>query len=265
MAGVTSHQRWKSRGGIVVIVSACLYSALALKLLLSGLFRSHSALLVYCLVSIVRLVGATFFRAGTNYYAYWWMATEVFSWLIYVVLVLDVQGRLFDQFPGLATFSRRFVQASVILAVGLSLVLALPEFGRTEKPFPVLAAFLAVQRAVLTSLVIFLLLQVAALVVLRLPLRSNTVAHTVIFFFYFLFKAWLNLLLDVVGFHVSSTLSTILLTLSSACVVGWIILLTPRGEAVRVRVGHQWDPERGEQLVEHLASINASLSRSGRK
>lgn len=250
---------------MMVIVAACLYLILCLKLFLTGLFRSYLGLAIYCVASLVRLAGAGFFRAGTNSYAYWWMSTEIFSWLLYVFLVLDLQSRLFDQFPGLATFSRRFFQVSVILAVGLSLVLAVPEIGRPDKPFPVLAAFLAVQRAVLTSLVIFLLLQVAALVVLRLPLRTNTVAHTVIFFFYFVFKAWLNFVLDMLGYHANSSISTVLVGLSSLCVICWVVFLTPTGESIRVRVGHQWDPERGEQLVEHLASLNASLSRSGRK
>jgi hypothetical protein len=238
-------------------------SGLAIRLTLSGLGRRYRSLLLFCLLTIIRTSSVFVWKQDTDNYAYFWMATEIVSWILFLLLVLDVYSSLFEQFRAFAAVGRRVFQWGLSLSVVGSLIFTLVT-APADGPFPIYAALLVTQRAVLSSLILFTLILMAALVYLRLPLRRNTVVFATVFFLYFMAKASLTLLFQTLGPDIRPTVNIVLSLVANACFVAWMMGLSPAGEQTSVRVGHQWNAAEGDKLVRQLSAINESLSR-GRK
>jgi hypothetical protein len=236
-------------------------SGLAIRLALSGLGQSYRSLLLFCLFTVVRTSSVFVWKQDTDNYAYFWMATEILSWVLYLLLVLDVYSSLFEQFRAFAALGRRVFQWGLSLSVIGSLAFSLFT-APAEGAFPVYAALLVTQRAVLTSLILFTLVLMAALVYLRIPLRRNTVVFASVFFLYFLAKAGLILIFQTLGPDIRSSVNVGLSLLANACFVAWMVGISPAGETTSVRVGHQWNAAEGDKLIQQLSAINESLSRS---
>lgn len=249
----------------LLILGVALCCGLALKLWRAGLLAQYRILFVYALFTAVRvsvplIVG---WRNPSSAYANWWVLTEAISWIIYVVLVLELYSAIFYQFPALASFGKKIFQ----LAIGVSVVVALAGmflFSPTVSKYPGLDALLITRRVIMTSLIVFLILLLFSMSWFRVKLKKNTIIHAIVFFVYFLAKAGVVFVLQSVGFKVLSTVNLILLGISNLCILVWIVGLTRTGEMAQVAVGHQWNPEKGERLVEQLAALNSTLARSNR-
>lgn len=247
----------------LIILGFLLCSGLAIKLWKSGLVSSYKALFIYSIFSIIRALIPSIFqwKQTSSTYAYWWLGTEVVSWIIYVVLVLELYSAIFHQFPALASFGRKLFQ----IAIGVSVLVGLGGmflFSSHPSQFPLLDGVLLTRRVVMTSLLIFLICLLFSLSWFRIRLKPNTIVHTVIFFIYFLAKAGFVLVLQVLGFNVLTFLNLVLLGISNLSILAWAIFLTQRGESTEVIVGHNWNPEKGKRLAEQLAALNSSLART---
>lgn len=249
----------------LLILGVALCCGLALKLWRAGLLAQYRILFIYALFTAVRvsvplIIG---WRNPSSAYANWWVLTEAISWIIYVVLVLELYSAIFHQFPALASFGKKIFQ----IAIGVSVVFALAGmflFSPTVSKYPGLDALLITRRVIMTSLIIFLILLMFSISWFRVRLKPNTITHAIIFFIYFLSKAGFVFVLQAAGFQLLPTLNMVLLGISNLCILGWIVALTRRGENAVVVVGHQWNPEKGERLVEQLAALNSTLARSNR-
>lgn len=247
----------------LIIIGFLLCSGLAIKLWLSGLVSHYKGLFVYVLFSIFRVLVPLVFQWKQNSQAYanWWVATEVTSWIIYVVLVLELYSAIFHQFPALASFGRKLFQ----IAIGVSVLVGLGGmflFSPNPSQFPILDAVLLTRRVIMTSLLIFLISLLFSLSLFRIRLRPNTIVHACIFFIYFLSKAGIVLVLQILGARVLTSVNLVFLVISNLSILAWAVFLTRRGEATEVMIGHQWNPEQGERLTKQLIALNSSLSRS---
>lgn len=247
----------------LLIVGCILHIALAARLLTSGLWRSYQWLTWLSVVSALRLGITPFLKPGTNRYFWWWAATEVCLWLVFVILTLDLQSQIFRRFPGLATFSRRFLKITLSVAIPLSLLSIYPALNSERAGGPIIIlSLLAVQRAIFTSLIIFLVALIGALLLYRIELQRNTVIHAFVFFLYFLAKAGIIFLVESMGYQMHAFASAALMVASETCVLIWLLSLRRSGEQVPVRVGRAWDPEQSEQLVRRIGALNASVHRA---
>jgi hypothetical protein len=102
-----------------------------------------------------------------------------------------------------------------------------------------------------------------SLIWFRVNVRKNTLVHAAIFFVYFFAKAGIAFIVQTMGIDIRGNTNTALLILSDLCVIAWIFGLRPEGEHSEVRVGHRWNPEEGERLVQQLAKLNESLANRG--
>jgi hypothetical protein len=231
--------------GIVLLI------ALAVRLKVTGLSRPYRGLFAYSIFVLIRNgvppVAALFFRGwGPNgfYYSYWWAFTEVIQWLFLVILILDLCSAIFQDFPSLASFGGRIYRTALGVAIGVSLA----------------SLFLAVQRVVLTSLMLVIVALLFSLTWFRVNVRKNTLVHAAVFFIYFFAKAGIAFILQTMGLDIRGGTNTALMLVADMCILAWIVGLRPAGEQVEVRVGHRWNPEEGERLVQQLAKLNESLA-----
>lgn len=243
------------------------YLALAFRLWQIGLWKSYRWLFTYCLVAATRIAGTRllFTKFSTDNYFHWWAGTEVTIWMLFVLMVLELHGQIFQQYPGLASFGRRLFKVSLAISIPLSIISVLPETGTLRAESTIMTTVIVLQRSIVTSLLLFLIILLASMLSLLVRLKRNAIVHAVVFFLYFLAKAGLSLVFQSLGVQMKEQISIALMTVTILCVIAWIFGLTTAGESVEVRVGHQWSPDKGERLVEQLSAINSALSRSTRK
>jgi hypothetical protein len=122
---------------------------------------------------------------------------------------------------------------------------------------------IAAERGVFLALVIFILLIVWFLTRYPVPLSRNVVVHTVIYSVFFLCEALGLLWRTLLGFNVTATYSVVSTAISSACAVAWCILLSARGEEVRVQTPVR--PLSEERILQQLDDLNRTLLKISRK
>lgn len=247
------------------ILGVVLYTALAFQLWRTQLYQSYRWLFVYSIFSVVRLSVTPLVPNGTNFYFQWWAATEVSVWMLFVLMVLELHAQIFQQYPGLASYGRRLFQVGLAVSIPISLLTLFPEFGPDEFRLISVTSVVIIQRGLLTSLILFLFVLLLSLVWLRVSLSRNCILHTIVFFLYFSAKVGMAFVFQALGIQMADKFNLALALVSDLCVLAWIVGLTPAGEAADMKVGHQWNPEQGERLVQQLSAINSTLSRSSRK
>ena len=250
---------------ILTLTGIGLSFLLILRLKMTGLDSSYRWLFRYALFTLIRgvvpHVAGQFWRGwhvNGYYYSYWWAATEVIQWFFLVILILDLCSAIFQDFPSLASFGGRIYRFALGAAITVSLAGLF--FSGLPEDNTLLHVFIAVQRVVLTSLLLVILALLFSLTWFRVNVRKNTLVHAITFFVYFFAKAGIAFIVQTMGIQIRSGTNSALVLVADLCLLAWIIGLRPEGENVELRVGHRWNPEEGERLVQQLAKLNDSLA-----
>ena len=201
---------------------------------------------------------------NTEIYAWFYVASEPVLATLRVLVLVELYRLVLRDYAGLATFGRWALTASLAASFVIGFLSVYPHLGSTD-PYPVLLSLSHFQRLVYSALLLFILFISGFLIWFPVPLSRNTVVHTVLFAVYFSVSAVLVLLRFVAGPEIIRLLSTIWLAGRGLCILGWVFLLTRKGEKKSVVFGHQWRPHDGEQLIGQLQAINAVLLRAARK
>jgi hypothetical protein len=112
---------------------------------------------------------------------------------------------------------------------------------------------------------VLVFLAAAVLFLLWFPVKvRRNVAVCIGTFAFYMFHRWALLLLANQYPKYSATLSAVMVVLSLACLVFWMLCLRPEGEIVTTVTGHRWNPEETEHLLGQLDAINARLEQMAR-
>jgi len=254
------------------------YLILYLKLRWTGLHRTYRAFSVYLLFTVLQgallaLVpwAASLMRGrpnrpfATNAYAYTWFATAPVTWVLYVLVVLELFSLILQNFKGIASLGRWVMLGGLATAVVLSTLTLSMDLSNADEKFRILRVFLVVDRGVASSLVIFLLILAGFLTWYPVPLNRNVVVHCIVYAGYFLSVSLGMLLRNLNGSAVSFTVNVVLSSVTLASLAVWIVFLDRAGESVKVRVRPEWAPGDEQELVAHLAAINSTLLRTAHK
>jgi len=201
----------------------------------------------------------------TTAYGWIYLASEPVFWLLHLLIVLELYGLVLQQHSGIASFGRWAVLIGLVVAILISSATLFADFSSPAGKSPVLLYFFAVHRAILSALLFFMILISGFLVWYPISLSRNTLVYCVGYAAYFLGTSLGLLARNILGSDAIRVLNVALLALSTACVLGWLLLLNREGEARTVVVGHRWNPQDGDRLVEQLRSINSSLLRTARR
>jgi hypothetical protein len=259
--------------GIFVVLEAILwlstaaYAGLAVRMWRSGLHARYRFFFVFVLFRVVRAIALASVPFQRNVYSWIWILTQPALWILYVLVLLELYGLVLGNYKGLATFGRWVVTAGLTAALIISsLTVGADLGGGGWESYPVLRYWSAIDRAVQSGLVIFLLIITAFLAIYPVTLSRNVLVHCVVYAIYFISGAAAMLVRNIsASDFVQQAANVVMSGATLACIIAWLVLLNRKGEEIKVARRPQWRPEDEEQLMRQLASINATLLKAARR
>jgi hypothetical protein len=245
--------------------SLVLTAVLILRMVWDGLVPVYTGFFVYLCASVVQTLAMLPFSPNTTTYAWLFIITQPVIWLLSILIVLELFSLILRRYQGIASLGRWTMMAALGLAVLIALITLLPDLQNVGGRYRTLIYYNVIERGINSSLVIFLLVISAFVVWYPLPLSRNVILHAIVYSVYFLCSTLALFIQNTSGLDITRTVSTILIALTCACLLVWILFLRRQGEEQKVSVRRQWHPEEGERIVRQLDAINAALLRSSRK
>jgi hypothetical protein len=236
------------------------FPLLILRICTAGLWRKYPFFTAYLLAEFVQLFIPYIFPFTSRAYGYAFVFSEAPIVALYVLVVLELYSKVLDPLPGIALESRRYIKVSMAVASVVSLSLLFYEGAATN----LVARFLVFERAIVFSLVLFVLFIVGFLVYYPIALSRNIIVYSMGYAFLFLVKAAATFgrNLGVVDYPL---VNDVLLGITSFCLVFWIVFLSRGGETTRMVIGHSWNRRDEQRVKEQMEAMNAMLDRLRRK
>jgi len=248
---------------LVVIAGCGLTSG---KLVWNGLFRRYRALFGFLVYRFLTAAATSLFfnNFSSPAYAVFWAVTRPIMWVFHALIVIELYSLVLEKHRGLYTLGRWFLYAGLSISLLISGLALLPRFGGgAAQSSRLLPYFYAVERGVELSLLLFLLLILLWLTQYPVPLSRNVVVHCLAYSILFLSSTAGLLARVVLGMNVSRSVSTFLLGIEAACILIWLVFLTPQGEEVRISVPH-FGPEHEKRILDQLEALNDTLLKVSR-
>jgi hypothetical protein len=239
----------------------------ALKLGLTGLYRRYRALLALLFLRFLGLAVVLFWfhdDIGSGAYLKFWVISTPLSWIINIMVVLELYSLVLEKHKGLSTLGRWVQYAGLTISILISGLTLLPQIqsGATQQSY-ILSYYYAIERGIDLSLVVFLLFILLWLTRYPVPLSRNVLVHSVVYSTLFLSNT-LGLLTRVFfGFQLSRSVSTVMLGVFAACTLVWLVFLNQKGEEVRVSIP-RFGPEQEERILSQLEALNSTLLKVSR-
>jgi hypothetical protein len=238
---------------------------LLLKLWRAGLMRTYPFFSSYLAYSVARGAALHAFKYGTNGYAWAWFISEPLFWLAYILVVLELYSLVLRNYPGIASLGRWVLTGGLFASIVISGLSLQADLSNPSERFPVILYFSVIERGVIFSLVVFLLVITGFLVSYPVPLSRNVIVHSMVCALYFLSVTMGLLVRNVTGHQVMAGVNLVLSAVGLACLVAWIVALSPAGEGRTIVLRRIWRPEQQQRLMDQLSAINSTLLRTARR
>jgi hypothetical protein len=252
--------RFPTEQTVLLIVQTSILLGLVLRIWLTGLFRTYRWFFGYLVVAFLQILPSPFLAYDSVTYLNYWLVTQALLTFFCALIVLELYALVLSDLTGLATASRHYFKICLGLAILGSLLLLLLE----RTPHTKLNTFLVIDRALLTSLVLFVLLLTTFLVYYPIPINRNLVVYSIGYAVYFIAKASVLLVLNI-SHTWGRQFGTVAVTASTLSMLFWLVGLSRQGEEMRLVIGHRWNREDQDRVLERLKAINASLLRTGKR
>lgn len=251
--------------GLIWGLSVAGHALLLLRLWQAQLLRVYPFFASYLAYRVARGIALHGFRYGTNAYAWAFFISEPLFWLAYILVVLELYSLVLRNYPGIATLGRWVLTGGLFASILISGISLQADFSNPGEKYPVILYFSVIERGVIFSLVVFLLLITGFLVSYPVPLSRNVIVHSMVCSLYFLSTTAGLLVRNITGHQVTAGINLALLAASLTCVVAWIAALSPAGEGRTIVLRHIWRPEQQQRLMDQLSAINSTLLRTARR
>lgn len=236
-------------------------SLTALRLLRFGLYRRYPVLGCYLAFVALYSLSPVLLDGKSPTYFWIWIYAQPIQWLIEILLVRELCHIVLERHPGLVTLGRWMMYFGVATSAFLSCLSLLPHFTSTMSArSKLLGYWIAANRGISLSLVIFLLLMLLA--VSRYPVRlsRNVVLNALLFTLCFMCDSLGAILKAVFDVSLSPWVTISLSGVESVCLVVWLVLLTPEGEKLHLD-WVQFGPEYEARALSRLDAVNRVLLR----
>jgi hypothetical protein len=242
---------------ILLVIEIAALAILCLRIWLAGLHKVYVCFFGYLILELVQALIPVVAPLDSRLYVNLYMVSQALIVAFYAFVVLELYANVLRDLPGIASIARRYIEFMLVLSIGVAL---LPLYLEKTVDNP-LGYLFACERTIMSSLMLFVLLVSAFLVYYPIPLGRNVIAYLAGYAVWFLTKTTTTLIVNL-GHYWIRPLSTINMVVSVLCLIFWIFALRREGDAKRIVVGHQWNPEDDQRLLAQLDAINASLQRS---
>jgi hypothetical protein len=237
------------------------------RLLYFRMVRQFPLLFSYVVsVCLYAIVGSALAHTSKTYF--WvFMIVEPFVFCVAALSVREIFTLIFRDYPALRTGGRWTLYVALALSIGVSLLLLRAPWAGESRNDHLLFYELAFDRMIHFTLTMVIVMQMYILS--HYPLRLDRNVYVVSGFFSVMFLAQSGVrLVDSLSPHLfvhEADYGEVIF--SGLCFVGWGMMLRSStiaaARGVRTRV--QGDPQREAELLLQLESLNAMLSRSGRR
>lgn len=245
---------------VLLVIQTAALVGVFVRLWWTGLNRVYRYFFGYLIIELLQTVALASVPFYSNLYRDVWVATNGLIVCFYALIVLELYNVVLGDLAGIASTSRRYIKITLGLAILASLLLLSFE----KAPKNMTGQYFIFERAVVSSLVVFVLLITAFLSYYPVPLNRNVVAYFIGYAVYFLTKAAAVFIRNV-GYNWDRQMGTFFLIVYTGCLIFWMVALNRRGETRSLTIGHKWSPQEEERLLAQLKAINASLLRTARK
>src|SRR5258708_22866312 len=106
-----------------------------------------------------------------------WIGSEAILWLSYVLVVFELYSLVLKRYRGIYSLGRMFFFAAVAASTIISAITVLPTMTGKLATHPLLNYYALIERGVVTSLAIFLLLLLSLVTWFPVPLSRNLLTH----------------------------------------------------------------------------------------
>src|SRR5690242_2847334 len=203
-----------------LILGACLFTSV--KLVANGLYKRYRALFAY-LVFRFFYTGALLFAfkdVRSSQYLWFFALTEPAIWLFYVLVVIELYSLVLERHRGLYTLGRWVLYGGLSVSLLISGLALLPELsGGTPQSSRLISYYLAIERGVDFSLLIFLLLILLWLTQYPVPLSRNVLVHSLAYTILFLSNTAGLLTRVILGYDLNRPVTTFLLGIGAVCIL----------------------------------------------
>jgi hypothetical protein len=252
--------RFPTDVNVFLLLQNAILVVLVIRVLVTKLFRRYPCFLGYLLVACLQALIFSFVPYYSASYRYWWLITQALLTCFCALIVLELYGLILSDLTGIARRVRRYFKISIGVAILVSLLFLLVE----KTPHDLYTGFMVFDRAIVTSLLVFVLLLTGFLVYYPIPINRNLVVYSIGYAVYFLAKASGLLAVNVsnTGYRV---FGMAVVAASTVSMLFWLVGLSRRGEEKTLVIGHPWNREDHDKVLERLKAINARLLRAGRQ
>ncbi len=200
-----------------------------------------------------------------NTYGWTWVYTQPILEIFYILMVLELVSLILAKFRGIASLGRWAVLGGLAFGVLIASMTLAPDLSNPAEQYPILRYFVLIDRGITSSLVLFLLFIAGFLVWYPVPLSRNLIAHSAIYATFFLFTSAAMFIRNLGGAEATGITNLTADGAALGSIVAWLIALSRKGETRALTIRQRWDARQQEQLIDQLATINASLLRTVRK
>jgi hypothetical protein len=235
------------------------------RLLHFGMHRRYRAFFLFLVYSSARSALLLALDVRSDLYMQVWLVTEPLRWVLWILLVLELYSLILERHRGLLTVGRWALLGAVSVALLSTVFSLMPDSSAGFAQSRIIGFYLVVQRALMVSLLVFLLLVLWFLSRYPVELSRNVIIHSVVYASYFVSSSLAFLLRSTLGYEVARPVNLSLMGITLACGLVWAFCITPAGEKASRKSRPDWAPGDERRLLEQLDALNASLLRATRK
>jgi hypothetical protein len=243
------------------LVKAVAAGVTATRLYRSGLYQRYPFLFSFmAFLALYSLCPIILNTRGAAYF-WTWIVCQPVVWILDLLVVRELCRVVLERYPGLFTLGRWLMYIGVAASAVLSFLSLLPHIQSTMPArSKILGYWVAANRGVTLSLVIFLFLMLLA--VSRYPVRlsRNAILNAVLFTVCFLSDSLGSILSAIFDMQLSPSVTVTMAGVEAVCLVVWLFCLTPDGEHSCfqwIHFGHAYE----ERVLSRLDALNRVLQR----
>ncbi len=225
------------------------------------LVTTYPALSAYVLTSGTLTLLPVVLRLNPRgwHYATFYMVAEILSVILYLVMVLELYGSVLRDLIGIASAARRYMNFCITACIAGSVLL----FAVEKQPHYVLERFYAVDRALVSSVALFVLFIAAFLAWFPVRVPRNAVIY-LIGYAVFMVPTALALLVQNSGYYwrIGGIVALFAQPVSLSL---WAVALNRAGETRSVSIARHWAEDDKVRIMSELTAINGALIRTARR
>jgi hypothetical protein len=226
-----------------------------------GLAKSYPALTVWLGANVVVSLLPLAMHMDVKFYYWFYLCAESLTLILYVFTVLELYGKVLRDLAGIASAAR----LAIPVIVTASTIGSASLFAFEGRPARYIDWLYRVDRTVVTTLILFVLMITAVMVWFPIRVSRNTAVYSVGYAAYMVPKAAALFINNAVGHGPLRFTGAVCMAACTLCLVFWAVALDGTKETSVVSLGRSFNPAAESRLLAQLEAINRSLLRAAQK